>query len=86
MAYSKLGQPDKVVEIELQSLQLQKQYNLKPLPSSYENIGNSLKLLKKPNEAIGYYQQALAIKKAANNLYGMAITESNIGRYYDNMN
>jgi two-component system, NarL family, sensor histidine kinase UhpB len=86
IAYSKLGQPDKVVEIELQSLQLQKQYNLKPLPSSYENIGHALKQMLKPNEAIGYYQQALAIKKAANNLYGMAITQHNIGRCYDDLN
>ncbi|MBD2700800.1 sensor histidine kinase [Spirosoma sp. BT702] len=86
IAYSKLGQPDKVVEIELQSLQLQKQYNLKPLPSSYENIGHALKRMNEQKEAIDYYQQALAIKRTANNPYGMAITEHNIGRCYDDLN
>ncbi|GAB4033192.1 tetratricopeptide repeat-containing sensor histidine kinase [Spirosoma gilvum] len=86
IAYNKLGQPDKVVETELQSLQLQKQYHQKPLPSSYENIGNALKRMLKPSEAIGYYQQALAIKKTDNNLFGMAVTEHNIGRCYDDLN
>ncbi|GAB3780207.1 hypothetical protein GCM10028818_31960 [Spirosoma horti] len=85
-ALSKLRQYDKVVAMELRSLRLQEQYNVQPrIATTYGGIGNALRELNKPHEALQYYQQALPIMKATKNISGLAIIENNIGICYDNL-
>ncbi|KAA9354051.1 tetratricopeptide repeat-containing sensor histidine kinase [Larkinella humicola] len=83
-AYNKLGQYDKVVEIQLRSLRLQEEKNLQPrISATYEGLGNAYRNLGKPREALPYYQQALAIRQAGKEIQGMAIVENNLGVTYD---
>ncbi|GAB3912383.1 hypothetical protein GCM10028803_55570 [Larkinella knui] len=83
-AYNKLGQYDKVVEIQLRSLRLQEEKNLRPrISATYEGLGNAYRNLGKPREALPYYQQALAIRQAGKEIQGMAIVENNLGVTHD---
>lgn len=85
-ALSKLGQYDKVVTMELRSLRLQEQHNVQPrIATTYGGIGNAFRELNKPQEALSYYQQALAIMQSTKNTSGLAIIENNMGICYDNL-
>ncbi|WP_020601211.1 tetratricopeptide repeat-containing sensor histidine kinase [Spirosoma panaciterrae] len=87
VAYNKLKQYEKAIETHLRSVRLQEQLNIQPrIPTTYEGLGLGLKNMTKPREAIKYFEQALALKVAAKNDYGAAITEHNIGRCYDDLN
>ncbi|GAB3802018.1 hypothetical protein GCM10028819_30470 [Spirosoma humi] len=85
-ALSKLGQYDKVVTMELRSLRLQEQHNVQPrIATTYGGIGNAFRQLNKPQEALTYYQQALAIMQSTKNTSGLAIIENNMAICYDNL-
>ncbi|WP_461042141.1 tetratricopeptide repeat protein, partial [Spirosoma harenae] len=85
-ALSKLQQYEKVVSMQLHSLQLQETYKIQPrIPATYGGLGSALKELKKFKEAISYYRQALALNQLEKNTNGMAIIENNIGICYDGL-
>ncbi|WP_080055429.1 ATP-binding protein [Spirosoma aerolatum] len=88
LALNKLKQYDKAVETSLKVIRMEEQYNIQPRNSrTYEIIGLALKNMNKPRQAIAYFQQRLALmKQSSATPYGLAITEHNIGRCYDDLN
>lgn len=85
-AYHTLQQYEKSLDVLLRSLRMQEHVNVQPRnEETFNGIGLALKEMNRPQEAIGYFQKALALKKALNNPYGMAICEQNIGRCYDDL-
>lgn len=85
-AQSKLRQYDKAVNTLLQSAQLQEQHNLQPrLSATYGGLGNAFLNLKKPREAIPYYQQAIILSKQPDNSSGLAIWGNKLGICYDDL-
>ncbi|GAB4049179.1 tetratricopeptide repeat-containing sensor histidine kinase [Spirosoma litoris] len=86
-AYRQVNQHEKALEISLRSLRMQEQYNILPRnENTYTGVGLALKEIKRPREAIGYFQQALVLNQNLKYPYGMAIAEQNIGRCYDDLN
>ncbi|GAB4008477.1 hypothetical protein GCM10028808_14670 [Spirosoma migulaei] len=85
-AYRNLNQQEKALDISLRSLRMQEQYNILPRnENTYIGVGLALKETKRPREAIGYFQQALVLNQNLKYPYGMAISEQNIGRCYDDL-
>ncbi|GAB3926858.1 tetratricopeptide repeat protein [Larkinella terrae] len=83
-ALGKLQRYDKVVEMELRSLKLQEKYNVQPrIATTYGGIGNAFRQMRKPQQALPYYQQALRLMKVEKNTRGMSIIENNMGICYD---
>ncbi|GAB3315229.1 hypothetical protein GCM10027299_04250 [Larkinella ripae] len=84
LAYGKLQQYDRVVAMELRSLKLQERYNVQPrIAATYGGIGNAFRNLRKPQQALPYYQQALRLLRAEKNSRGLSIIENNMGICYD---
>ncbi|GAB3802015.1 hypothetical protein GCM10028819_30460 [Spirosoma humi] len=85
-AYRNVNQHEKALVISLRSLRMQEQYAILPRnENTYIGIGLALKDTRRPREAIEYFQQALVLNHQLKSPYGMAITEQNIGRCYDNL-
>ncbi|AKD54489.1 tetratricopeptide repeat-containing sensor histidine kinase [Spirosoma radiotolerans] len=85
-AYRNMNQHEKALAISLSSLRMQEQYAILPRnENTYTGIGLALKDTRRPREAIEYFQQALVLNRQLKSPYGMAITEQNIGRCYDNL-
>ena len=85
-AYQKLQQHKKSLDILLQSLRMQEHVNVQPRNAeTFNGIGLALKEMNRPQEAIGYFQKALVLKKALNDPFGMAICEQNIGKCYNDL-
>lgn len=84
--YNDLGDRENATKYAMRLINYQEKHRLKPLKSwPYEQLANNLKLYKKFEEALQYYNKAMAIEKEENDFSGMAMGENNIGNLYDDL-
>ncbi len=83
-AYNRVQKPDSAMHYSLLAIKVQEQYQYTNA-GPYTNIGNVLSKFEKFQQALPYYEKALAIQKAKNDLIGMAVSENKLGTLYDNM-
>ncbi|MFT3795010.1 tetratricopeptide repeat protein [Flavobacterium sp.] len=84
--YNDLGDRENATKYAMRLINYQEKHQLKPLKSwPYEQLANNLKLYKKFDEALQYYNKAMAIEKEENDFSGMAMIENDIGNLYDDL-
>lgn len=82
--YNDLGDRENATKTAIKLINYQEKHQLKPLKSwPYEQLGDNLKLYKKYDEALRYYNKSMAIEEEEHDFSGMAIGENNIGNLYD---
>ncbi|WP_461044446.1 tetratricopeptide repeat protein, partial [Spirosoma harenae] len=83
IAYEQLEQWPKVMENSLKAIRLQEQYGLTPRSNAWSGVGTALKKMGKPQQALPYFQRALAIEKGSNNPRNESVAENELGNIYD---
>ncbi|NMH28510.1 tetratricopeptide repeat protein [Flavobacterium silvaticum] len=84
--YTQMGDREHATKIAMELLHYQEKYNLKPYRTfPYDQLGENLKLYKKYDEALVYYNKMLDIETGIDNDSGIAIAENKIGNVYDDM-
>ena len=84
--YNSMGNRENATKYAMELIDYQEKNNLKPFRATpYQQIGENLKLYKKYDEALKYFNKALEIEVANNNFIGIAIQENHIGNVYDDL-
>jgi len=87
MAQGKLGQWGPMMQTALRAIRLQEQYQLKTrYANTYTAVADALKNLGRPQQALPYAQEALAIDQQSGNKQGEAISLNKLGNLYDDLN
>ena len=82
--YNDMGNREKATEYAKKLIDFQEKKKLSPMKSApYSQFGANLKFYKKYDEALVYFNKALAIEKELNSDWGIAIYENDIGNLYD---
>ena len=83
--YNTLGNYDEVLKMSFKCLEIQEKYKLKPYSSIYAAIGDALKALKRPQEALAYTRKATFIDTENKNWRNAAIHHNLLGNIYDDL-
>lgn len=84
--YDQMGDRENATKYALLLINFQEKNKLNPLKSNpYNQLGKNLKFYKKYDEALTYFNRALAIETQLKSFTGMAICENNIGNLYDDL-
>lgn len=82
--YNDMGNREKATQYAKKLIDFQEQKKISPMKSApYAQFGANLKFYKKYDEALVYFNKALAIEKDLNSDWGIAIYENDIGNLYD---
>ena len=84
VGYKRVNKPDSALYYGLEAIRIQEKYHIaNAVP--HQGIGDVLTGYHKYAEALPYYDKALAINKAQNNVRGMGIVENKLGILYDDL-
>lgn len=80
-----LSQHEEALKTSLYCIEIQEKNHLKPFASIYAGIGQNLKQLKRPKEALAYFQKAVFLNKEQDNMQGLAVNYNSLGNIYDDL-
>jgi signal transduction histidine kinase len=84
--YDQMGDRENATAYSMKLIEFQEKNHLEPLKTNpYDQIGKNLKFFKKYDEALPYFNKALAIETRYKNYTGMAISENSLGNLYDDL-
>lgn len=84
--YDQMGDRENAMIYSMKLIEYQEKHHLEPLKTNpYDQIGKNLKFYKRYDEALAYFNKALAIEKRYKNDTGIAIGENSIGNLYDDL-
>ncbi|AYQ35571.1 hypothetical protein DTQ70_26905 [Runella sp. SP2] len=83
--HNSLNNYDEALKMSFKCLEMQEKYKLKPYASIYAAIGDALKALQRPKEALAYVKKAIVIDNEQKNWKNAAIHNNSLGNIYDDL-